>query len=286
MYNGIEELHKNQEETQETGIMVFEGHNVEAFEFKNQVLFNPYHCGACLDLGDSAVRMAIGKMNQNQVRKLTNSDVKDLGIRKLNNAGENFLTESGVYKLTFKSQKPEAEKFQDWVTDEVLPTLRKNGTYAVSISTPTKPQSINSIIAKDARATMSVAKLFGLKGNQAILSTNNVIKKAYGIDCLALLGTPALIKDDKIQYFTPSILGKKVNLNPAKFNQLLAKAGLQREERDHKNRLVWNITESGKPYCEMVDTGRKHGNGTPVLQVKWSEDVLQVIETAKVEGLL
>lgn len=53
----------------------------------------------------------------------------DMHFRKLHNTGENFLTESGVYKLIFKSKKKEAEKFQDWVTDEVLPTIRKHGVY-------------------------------------------------------------------------------------------------------------------------------------------------------------
>ncbi|WP_334300604.1 BRO-N domain-containing protein [Alkaliphilus flagellatus] len=37
----------------------------------------------------------------------------------------NFLTESGVYKLVFKSRKLKAEKFADWVTDEVLSVIRK-----------------------------------------------------------------------------------------------------------------------------------------------------------------
>mgnify|MGYP005782639603 FL=1 len=110
-------------------LMIFEGKQVEVFEFEGKVLFNPYHVGECLDLGESAVRMAIKKMNQNQVVKLKNPDVKDIDIRKLNNAGENFLTESGVYKLIFKSHKEEAERFQDWVTDEVLPTIRKHGAY-------------------------------------------------------------------------------------------------------------------------------------------------------------
>lgn len=109
--------------------MVFEGNEVEVFEFERKVLFNPYHVGNCLELGDSAVRMAISKMNKKQVIKLKNSDVKNIDFRKLNNAGENFLTESGVYKLVFKSKKPIAEKFTDWVTDEVLPTIRKTGGY-------------------------------------------------------------------------------------------------------------------------------------------------------------
>ena len=50
-------------------------------------------------------------MNEKQVIKLTNSKVTNCHFRKLHNTGENFLTESGVYKLIFKSHKEEAEKF-------------------------------------------------------------------------------------------------------------------------------------------------------------------------------
>lgn len=110
-------------------LMVFEGSNVEVFEFYGKVLFNPKDVAKILDMGDSTVRMAISKMTNKQVIKLTNSEVKDIDIRKLNNAGENFLTESGVYKLVMRSNKDEAEKFQDWVTDEVLPSIRKHGAY-------------------------------------------------------------------------------------------------------------------------------------------------------------
>ena len=83
-------------------------------------------------------------MNNKQVVKLKNLDVKDVPIRKLNNAGENFLTESGVYKLIFKSDKKEAEKFQDWVTDEVLPEIRKTGGYI----TTTEDMSDEDILAR------------------------------------------------------------------------------------------------------------------------------------------
>ena len=37
--------------------------------------------------------------------------------------------ESEVYRLTMKSKLPDAEKFQDWVCDEVLPSIRKHGGY-------------------------------------------------------------------------------------------------------------------------------------------------------------
>lgn len=110
-------------------LMIFEGHEVEVLEFEGQVLFNPYHVGECLELGESAVKMAVSKMNDKQVIKLTNSKVNKSDFRKLHNTGENFLTESGVYKLVFKSHKPNAEAFTDWIADEVLPTIRKTGGY-------------------------------------------------------------------------------------------------------------------------------------------------------------
>ena len=40
-----------------------------------------------------------------------------------------MINESNLYKLIFQSRKPEAEKFADWVTSEVLPTIRKHGAY-------------------------------------------------------------------------------------------------------------------------------------------------------------
>lgn len=113
-------------------ILIFEGQKVEVLEVEGKALFNPYHVGECLDLTDGAVRKAMTGMSDKQVIKLTNSDVNSSNIRKLNNAGENFLTESGVYKLIFKSRKPSAEKFSDWVTDEVLPSIRKDGGYIAS----------------------------------------------------------------------------------------------------------------------------------------------------------
>lgn len=116
-------------------LLLFKNHQVEVFELNGKVLFNPYHVGDCLELSDEAVRKAMSRMNPKQVVKVKNSDVTNGNIRKLNNAGENFLTESGVYKLVFKSRKPNAEAFSDWVTDEVLPAIRKTGGYQL----PTNP---------------------------------------------------------------------------------------------------------------------------------------------------
>lgn len=41
-----------------------------------------------------------------------------------------FITEPQFYKLAIKANNEKAEHFQDWVTNEVLPSIRKNGMYA------------------------------------------------------------------------------------------------------------------------------------------------------------
>jgi hypothetical protein len=40
-----------------------------------------------------------------------------------------FVNESNLYRVIFQSNKPEAERFQDWVFEEVLPQIRKTGSY-------------------------------------------------------------------------------------------------------------------------------------------------------------
>lgn len=50
----------------------------------------------------------------------------------LTNGGEqemSFIPESDLYRLVFSSKLPTAEKFTDWVTGEVLPSIRKHGGY-------------------------------------------------------------------------------------------------------------------------------------------------------------
>lgn len=47
-----------------------------------------------------------------------------------------YIDESNLYKTIFQSRKPSAEQFTDWVTDEVLPSIRKTGQYSLNDSKP------------------------------------------------------------------------------------------------------------------------------------------------------
>ena len=55
---------------------------------------------------------------------------------KINGFGMKFINESGLYTLIARSNKPEARKFQRWVTSEVLPSIRKTGSYGIKEQTP------------------------------------------------------------------------------------------------------------------------------------------------------
>lgn len=46
-----------------------------------------------------------------------------------------FINESNLYKTIFQSRKESAERFTDWVTTEVLPSIRKTGAYGKPLST-------------------------------------------------------------------------------------------------------------------------------------------------------
>ena len=59
----------------------------------------------------------------------------------LGRAGEtNFITESGLYAVILRSDKPNARKFRKWITSEVLPSIRKTGAYGKPMTTAQKIQ--------------------------------------------------------------------------------------------------------------------------------------------------
>ena len=53
-----------------------------------------------------------------------------------------FVSEAGLYDLIMQSRKPEAKAFKRWVTHEVLPSIRKTGSYSVAQPTLAIPKTL------------------------------------------------------------------------------------------------------------------------------------------------
>lgn len=104
--------------------------NLECIELDGEPLFNPLSVGECLNIGDGAIRNYVSGMNNKQRVNLRDLPENQKLIFKMKKGDMGiWITESGLYQLIFKSRKPEAQTFVAWVTDEVLPSIRKTGKY-------------------------------------------------------------------------------------------------------------------------------------------------------------
>lgn len=107
-----------------------------------------------------------------------------------------MISESGLYTLIFRSNKPQAKPFRRWVTHEVLPSIRKNGFYSFEEDPPTDEGSTPVTVqrleeaAKGVKAAMIMARAYGCRTEYALQYANNLVKAITGIDTLTILNIP------------------------------------------------------------------------------------------------
>lgn len=128
-----------------------------------------------------------------------------------------------------------------------------------------------------APAAMRAAEAFGFKGNQAVLSSNRAIQCFTGVDLLEAFGAKTLPAPDNEPLLTPSDIGAKLDLTARVVNTTLIAAGLQTQERDHKDRPYYELTKLGEQYGVFLDVGKTNSFGTPVRQLKWKSSVVDFI---------
>lgn len=131
-------------------------------------------------------------------------------------------------------------------------------------------------LAKITADKKALAELFGLSGNQALLSASRATEALTGYNPIKMLGVE-LQSERKEKTFTVTELGKACfdGLSGRKVNQLLMESGLQVKAGKH-----WELTEAGKTHAELLDTGKSHSNGTPVKQIKWYRSVVDCLQAA------
>ncbi len=68
---------------------------------------------------------------------LTTLDTDEKNTIDINSEKTTIVSESGMYALIFQSSKPTAKKFRKWITKEVIPAIRKTGSYGINrLETP------------------------------------------------------------------------------------------------------------------------------------------------------
>jgi hypothetical protein len=122
---------------------------------------------------------------------------------------------------------------------------------------------------------MSIAKLCGLKGNQAILSADKATKKLLGESPLELLEITHLHAPVQEVSLTPTQIGEllKTPVSARKVNVLLERLGYQVKTSEQ-----WLPTGKAKSFSELMDTSKKHSDGTPVKQLKWYQSIVAYLD--------
>lgn len=101
-----------------------------------------------------------------------------------------FINESNLYKTIFQSRKEEALQFQEWVTSEVLPSIRKNGIYA------TAPTLENMISNPDFAISLLTKLKEEKERNQSLMNKIEINKpKIIFADAISSTDTDLLIRD-------------------------------------------------------------------------------------------
>lgn len=100
----------------------YEGKRFEYLVYEDTLLFNLNCVGNILGIANP--RTSIDTADDRYVRLLTNSDVSKTYYRKLNNKGELFLTEDGLFRIIITSRGRNITAFQDWLRDKALPSIK------------------------------------------------------------------------------------------------------------------------------------------------------------------
>lgn len=151
-----------------------------------------------------------------------------------------FISEPMVYKLAFKANNALAEKFQDWLAVEVLPSIRKNGMYA------TDELLDNPDLLIEVATKLKEERTLRLVAEQRV---NELQPKADYYD--SILKNKSLV--------TITVIAKNYGMSGQGMNELLHKLGIQ-----YKQSRTWLL------YSKYQDKGYTH---TELLPVQGSDNL-------------
>lgn len=184
------------------------------------------------------------------------------------------LSEQGLYFFLGRSDKPAALPFQKFVAGEVMPSIRKTGSYT-AIKAPKPTEQL-----REARGvfheSLRIAKLLRLEGNHAQIKAMQITRAKTGIDVGELFGVTALIADTQSNHLTVTEIGKR--LVPARsgsaVNLMLMQLGFQA-----KDGKVWVGTDEGRPHWIVIEQARKFSDGSATA-LHWFPSVIPMLQAS------
>jgi anti-repressor protein len=194
------------------------------------------------------------------------------------------ISESGLYRLVLTSRKPQADSFQDWIVQEVIPTIRKTGCYSLNKIPTTYGEALLeagrlaleleqtnatleqvSVTLEEQAPLVKLAETLTVSDADAVLIGD--LAKAYGVGRTAFFD---MLRDIRFIMVKPSRL-------PYQRHMLAARAEVFRKERPHQSGIfdsVTVITAKGQLYIAKKLKQLEHAE----LVESQLEAVIQLVE--------
>lgn len=169
-----------------------------------------------------------------------------------------FINESNFYKVVFQSRKPQAEKFTEYVTSEILPSIRKHGMYAKD-ELLDNPDLLLDVIQKYKAEREEKLQLQSVnKKQQQIIG--ELKPKADYLD--RILRNKGLV--------TITQIAKDYGMSGTEMNKLLHTLKVQFKQ---SGQWLLYVDHQGKGYThsETIDITRSDGTPDVKMNTKWTQ---------------
>lgn len=233
---------------------------------------NPMFClsDVCksLELGNvTALKSRLDEKGFNQIKVLTNGGYQQMF----------FVNEPNLYRCIFRSDKEKAKEFQDWVFNEVLPSIRKTGGYMVAKHDDT-PETIMARAILIAQNTLK-------KRDEELAEAKNEIARQH--DRIGTLEGHLKYNIEEMKKLTPdaeyarktltsttswntNVIAKEIGLSAVTLNKRLQGLGVQ-----YKEHGVWVLTHKyqNEGYTKTNTYNYPKSDGTlgTRIQTEWTE---------------
>ena len=166
-----------------------------------------------------------------------------------------FITEPQLYKLVIKTNSPVADKFQDWVTEEVLPSIRKHGAYLTN-------EKIEEILLSP-DTLIKVATELKNEREKNVLLTQQVSESRPKADYYdKIMQSKSLV--------TITQIAKDYGWSAKQMNDKLHELGVQ-----YKIGGQWVLyskyQDKGYTFSTTVDITKKDGSSDVKMNTKWTQ---------------
>nr|DAT99021.1 MAG TPA: repressor domain protein [Caudoviricetes sp.] len=200
----------------------------------------------CAVLGISNHKMTAQRLDVDEVSQTYLTD--SLGRKQ----ETTIINESGLYHVILRSDKQEAKPFRKWVTSEVLPSIRKTGSYALPKDYPTALRAL-------ADAEEQKLRLLAENQQQAQVIADFEPIRQYVDTILESKGTMAT-----------SQIAADYGLTAQKLNKILHEGGVQ---RNVNGQWLLYAKYMGKGYTKSktIQIIRSDGRPDSIMQTQWTQ---------------